>query len=245
MIKNIYNSSVGLIKWSLIRHKVYIPAFVIVQMLLSVSVIYGFSFITNAVDKISRTFLCTGAITINIIAITCVLSPQIVSEAKQNGVLDYQKTLPIARVGIIMADLFIWGVISLPGIFASMIVGSLYFNMNPQINMVSCVSLIFIMMALTFFGFSIAYLFPANIVPLITQVIMMGSLMFSPIVYSADRLPMCMAYIYNYLPFVPVSKIIRFCLFGLDDFKIMNYIVILFWGSISFLSSLYVLTRRG
>ena len=244
MIKNRYNSSIGLIKWSLIRHKFYIPSFVIVQILLSVAVIYGFSFITNAVDNISRTFLCTGAITMNIIAVTCVLSPQIVSEAKQNGVLDYQKTLPISRIGIIMSDLLIWGVTSLPGICVSMIVGTINFNMNVQINIVSCLSLIFIITALTFFGFSIAYLFPSNIMALITQVVMIGGLLFSPIVYSKDRLPLWMAHIYNYLPFVPVSNIIRFSLFGLDNFNIMNYIVILFWGFISFLSSMYVLTRR-
>ena len=78
MIKNRYNSSIGLIKWSLIRHKFYIPAFVIVQILLSVAVIYGFSFITNAVDNISRTFLCTGAITMNIIAALCSMTVTII-----------------------------------------------------------------------------------------------------------------------------------------------------------------------
>lgn len=244
MIKNRYNSAVGLVKWSLIRHKFYIPAFVIVQLLLSVSVIYGFSFITNAVDDLSRTFLCTGAITMNVIAVTCVLSPQVVNEAKQNGVLAYQKTLPISRFGIIMSDLLVWGVISLPGICVSIIIGTISFNMAVQLNIDSYLSLILIIAALTFFGFSIAYLFSPNVMTLITQVVMIGGLLFSPIVYPADRLPLWMAYVYNCLPFVPASNIIRYSLFGLDNFNIINYLVISFWGFISLLASMYVLTKR-
>ena len=102
IIKSRYSSYFGLIKWSLIRHRYYIPIFIVVQILLSLAMMYGFSFITNAVDEASKSYLCTGAITINIIAVSCVLAPQIISEAKQNGVFDYQKTLPISRIGIIV-----------------------------------------------------------------------------------------------------------------------------------------------
>lgn len=96
----------GLVRWSLIRHKYYIPVFVMVQIILSIAIIYGFLFITNANDTIAMSYLCTGAIAINVIAVTCVLAPQIVSEAKQNGVYDYQKTLPVSRIGILLSDLF-------------------------------------------------------------------------------------------------------------------------------------------
>ena len=37
----------GLVKWSLLRHRFYIPVFVVVQIILSFAVIYGFLFITN------------------------------------------------------------------------------------------------------------------------------------------------------------------------------------------------------
>ena len=53
----------GLIKWSLIRHKFYTPIFVLVQIILSFAIIYGFLFITNANDKVTQSYLCTGAIT--------------------------------------------------------------------------------------------------------------------------------------------------------------------------------------
>ncbi len=243
-IKNRYNTSVGLIKWSLIRHKFYIPVFVLVQILLSVSVIYGFSFVTNAVDDLSKSFLCTGAITINIIAVTCVLCPQIVSEAKQNGIFNYQKTLPVSRIEILLSDLLVWGIISLPGVFISMILGSINFNINIEFGIISVLSLFFVIVSLILFGFSIAYLLPPNVMTLVTQIIMIGGLLFSPIIYSADRLPNWMANIYNYLPFVPVSNIIRFSLFSLNSFNIKDYIVVLLWGFVAFLLSIYIIKKR-
>lgn len=244
IIKSRYSSYFGLIKWSLIRHRYYIPIFIVVQILLSLAMMHGFSFITNAVDEASKSYLCTGAITINIIAVSCVLAPQIISEAKQNGVFDYQKTLPISRIGIIVSDLCIWGIISLPGIAMSVIIGAINFGVHLNFSIVGIISLIFVLTSLILFGFSVAYLLPSNIVALITQIIMIGGLLFSPIIYSDDRLPHWMKYIYNCLPFVPVSNIIRYSLFRLDDFSLFSYIVVFVWALVAFMISMYILTRR-
>lgn len=238
------NSLVGLFQWSLIRHKFYIPVFIFVQIILSLAIIYGFSFITNAVNDLQKSYLCTGAITMNIIAVTCVLAPQIVSEAKQNGVVDYQKTLPVSRSGILISDLIIWGAISLPGVVLSMLIGSVSFKMEIQLGIIGVLSLLFVIVSLIQFGFAVAYLFPPNVMALVTQIIMIGGLLFSPIVYSPDRLPAWMSHIYNFLPFVPISNIIRFSLFNLNDFDGKSYFVVFIWGFVSYLSSMYVLKRR-
>lgn len=243
-MRNKYNRAIGLLKWSLIRHKFYIPVFVIVQIILSLAVIYGFSFITNANDYDANSFLCTGAITINILAVTCVLAPQIVSEAKQNGIFKYQKTLPISRISILLSDLLIWGFISLPGVFVCILIGSLHFNIQMYFYLMSICSLLFVIVSLLLLGFAIAYILAPNIVSLITQFIMIGGLLFSPIIYSADRLPSWMASIYNTLPFVPVSNIIRASLFHLTAYKITDYIVVMAWGVASFLAIMYVLKKR-
>ena len=44
----------GLVKWSLLRHRFYIPVFVVVQ------IIYGFLFITNSTNQAEKSYLCTG-----------------------------------------------------------------------------------------------------------------------------------------------------------------------------------------
>lgn len=242
--KKIINQTLGLIKWSLLRHKIYIPIFIIVQVILSLSVIYGFSFETNSVDSLSKSYLYTGAITINIIAVTCVLSPQIVSESKQNGIFSYQKTLDISRVQIILADLIIWTLLALPGFIASTFLGAFNFMISIKISLLGIFSLLFVIISLTLLGFAIAYVLPANIMALITQLIMIGGLLFSPIIYPSERLPIWMGKVYNNLPFVPVSNIIRYIFFGLEKFSSRDYLIVLIWGLSSFLISIYILSRR-
>lgn len=242
--KEIINQTIGLIKWSLLRHKIYIPIFVIVQVILSVAVIYGFSFVTNSVDSLSKSYLYTGAITINIIAVTCVLSPQIVSESKQNGIFSYQKTLDISKVQIILSDLIIWALLALPGFIVSTFLGAFNFMISIKITLLGILSLLFVIISLTLLGFAIAYVLPENIMALITQLIMIGGLLFSPIIYPSERLPIWMGKVYNNLPFVPVSNIIRYNFFGLENFSSRDYLVVIIWGISSLLVSIYILSRR-
>ena len=73
-------------------------------------------------------------------------------------------------------------------------------------------------------GFSLAYWLSANTMALATQIIMIGGLLFSPITYPVDRIPNWLASIYDFLPFVPTSNLIRATLFHLGDFSYFNFI---------------------
>lgn len=64
-------------------------------------------------------YLSSGATTLGIIAVGRVLAAQIVSTAKQEGIVDYQRTLPVSRLNILISDFIIWGMASLPGVFMS------------------------------------------------------------------------------------------------------------------------------
>lgn len=241
MNKNVF---IGLVKWSLLRHKFYIPMFVLVQIVLSFAITYGFLFITNATSEQEKLYLSTGALVINVIALTCVLAPQIISEAKQNGIFEYQKTLPVSRFNIVFADILIWGMLSLVGIVTSIIISVLYFDIELNITFLGIFNLFFVVFVLLLLGFALAYLLPANLMAMITQVIMLGALLFSPIIYSAERLPSWAGYIYNNLPFVPASNIIRYQLFNLTNFNLRDYFIVGIWGVISFIAIMWMLIRR-
>lgn len=64
------------------------------------------------------------------------------------------------------------------------------------------------------------------------------------IIYPSERLPIWMGKIYNNLPFVPTSNIIRYKFFGLENFSSRDYLVVMIWGISSFLVSIYILSRR-
>lgn len=234
----------GLVKWSLLRHRFYIPVFVVVQIILSFAVIYGFLFITNSTNQAEKSYLCTGAMAINVIAVTCVLAPQIVSEAKQNGVYEYQKTLPVSRVEILLSDLLIWGLLCLPGILSSILISKFGFGLDVSIGINSILSVLLIIFSLLLVGFAIAYILPSNVVSLVTQLIMIGGLMFSPIIYATDRLPSWTITLYKYFPFVPASQIIRSSIFRLEYVDSQNFSTLIVWACFGFFLSLITLSRR-
>lgn len=234
----------GVIRWSLIRHKYLVPVFSVVQAAFAVAIVCGMALLLPEVDNISVVYLSSGALTLGIIAVGCVLAPQIVSESKQNGMLKYQKTLPVSRTMILLADIIIWGIASLPGIVMGCIAAVLRFNIVLNINALSCIVILISQFTMICIGFCIAYWLPPNAVALATQLIMIGGLLFSPITYPAERLPVWTEYIYQAMPFVPVSSLIRSTVFLAEPFSLFNLLVVLLWAVIAFSLSLCALAKR-
>lgn len=235
----------GLVWWSLLRHKYLLPTFSVVQAFLSLAIVYGLALLIPNIHGEEATYLSSGAVVIGIIAVGCVLAAQIVSTARQDGVIAYQQTLPVKRYEIILADLIIWSLASLPGIVVACIASILRFHISLYVTLLSVLIVIIIQITMILIGFLIAYWLPLNIVALATQVIMIGGLLFSPITYPQDRLPGWLSSVYNFLPFVPASNLVRSTMFKLGDFKYMDLMIVLFWAILAFYGSNRALNRRG
>ena len=234
----------GLVRWSLIRHKYFLPVFSIVQMFLAIAIVYGFALMMPVMDYESSVYLSSGALTIGIIAVGCVLAPQIVSESKQNGIFKYQRSLPVARSHIIIADLIIWSVAALPGIIMSCIAGVLRFDVSVRLNLLSGFIILIVLIAMILIGFSIAYLLPPTIMSLVTQLIMLCALLFSPITYPAERLPQWTVHFYQIFPFVPISNLIRSTLFNLQAFYIVDLIIVIAWAVGAYIVAFKTLSKK-
>ncbi|EAF4531107.1 ABC transporter permease [Listeria monocytogenes] len=235
----------ALIRWSLVRYKVLLPVFTIAQLLLSLAIVYGLAFLIPTIDQTTAIYLSSGATSLGIIAVGCVLAAQIVSTAKQDGIVSYQRTLPVSRINILIADFLIWGVASLPGVLMSFLASSVKFNLTINFSFISIFLLILSQMTMISIGFCIAYWLPSNGVSLMTQIIMIGGLLFSPITYPADRLPEWTRIIYEFLPFVTSANILRSSFFGIEEIQSKDLLTVCFWLLFSSLLSLIALSRRN
>jgi ABC-2 type transporter. len=234
----------GLIKWSLIRHKYILPIFSVLQIVLALAMVYGLSLFIYEIDEISSIYLASGTISIGIISVGCVLCAQIVAESKQNGIFNYQRTLPTSRFNIIIADIVIWGGAALPGVIASYIATLFRFDIESNITFGAILLILLFLITMISIGFSIAYYFKPNMVGMVTQVIMIVSLLFSPITFPANRLPESIVNVYNFFPFVPATNLLRASLFGLGEFRFINLLTVVIWCLACFMFSLYTLSKR-
>lgn len=242
--KSIIKELLALAKWSLLRHKSLLPIFTITQIFLSVAIVYGLALLIPDIDKQTAIYLSSGATTLGIIAVGCVLAAQIVSAAKQDGIVSYQRTLPVSRFNILVADFIIWGIASLPGVFMSFLAAHFRFGVRVSFSLKAIIVLILIQLCMISIGFALAYWLSPNVVGLATQIIMIGGLLFSPITYPTNRLPSSVVSFFEFLPFVPSSNLIRGMFYEQGAFNIKNILVVCFWLMITTSLSIYSLSRR-
>lgn len=235
----------GLIRWSLIRHRYLLPAFTAVQALFAVAVVYGLALLVPEVDTESARHLSAGAWTLGVIAVGCVLAPQIVTTAKQEGLLAYQRTLPVPRSAIPLADAVVWIMAALPGIAVGVGAAALRFGLTPRVDALTIAALLAVALTATGIGLALAYLLSANATGLVTQIIMIGGLLFSPITFPAERLPDWAAALHQVLPFAPMGDLVREAAFRVGEPQTLNIVVVALWMVGTHALAYAALRRRG
>lgn len=234
----------GTVLWSLVRHKYLLLAFSLAQAVFAVSILYGMALFLPEVDEMSAVYLSSGGLTLGIVAVGCVLAPQIVSGAKQNGIFEYQRTLPVSRSAILLADIIIWEAVSVPSVIIGCVAAMLRFGLSFHFTLQAFFIILLSQLTTICLGFCAAYWFPPNMVALVTQIIMIGGLLFSPILYPAERLPKWTMPLYQVLPFVPISRLLRSALFTMERIAILDLCVVIIWMIVTFGLSLWALSRR-
>ncbi|WP_084252884.1 ABC transporter permease [Devriesea agamarum] len=240
-----FRSWAGLVRWSLLRHKYLLPVFTAVQALFAVAIVYGLALLIPDIDSEAARYLSSGAWTLGIIAVGCVLAPQITGTAKQEGLLDYQRTLPVPRSAILLADAVVWSLAALPGIAVGMLAAAFRFGLDIQVNACIVAVVLGAQFTVVSIGYAIAFWLPLNVTSLVTQVVMIGGLLFSPITFPADRLPEWAVTLHQFLPFAPIGDLIREAAFRAGDPQLLNLVVAAVWAVAAYTMAYLALRRRN
>ena len=228
-----------LLRWNYLRQKDLFLLFTLAQVLLSISLLFGYPLVIGEIDTTAAYYLSSGSVLIGIISIGCTISSPVIANAKSEGHVDYVRALPIPRILISLADLWMWMIAILPGVFISVILG--YFRFSIRLNV--SVLAVFILFLICL-GFAIAYTFSPNIVTLMSQLILMIGLMFSPIMYPASRLPDWINHLYHVLPFVPSVNLLRACVYSHGHVSFFDFTILIIWILLTQLLILRVLYKE-
>ena len=190
-------------------------------------------------------YLSSGAWTLGIIAVGCVLAPQITGTSKQEGLLDYQRTLPVARSAILLADAIVWNLAALPGIAVGMLAAAFRFGLDIHVDAVTVAVVLGVQFATVSIGYAVAFWLPLTATSLVTQVIMIGGLLFSPITFPAERLPEWASTLHQFLPFAPIGDLVREAAFRTGDAQLTNLLVIAAWTVLAYTTAYLALRKRN
>ncbi|MEJ6952289.1 ABC transporter permease [Natronospora cellulosivora (SeqCode)] len=226
------------------RSSGYIVFFALIQIMMSLGILIGFTYFMPENDPYSILFLATGAPTLILIMTGLVILPQQIGTGKAEGYHEFSRSWPVNRAIILLADTTLWIAITIPGIVISALVAYFHYDMAYSISF--SIVPVFFLIALTAIGvgYGIAYLLPPNAAHILTQLIVFAALMFSPINFPMDRLPQWLQTVHSYLPMYSMAEVMRASLASATfTASIGNYMNLVIWCLLGYGGAIFILNR--
>ncbi len=198
-----------LVRWQALRLKTFLPLAAVVQGLFAFGIVVGYPMFFPQLDELTVLFLATGAPAITLITMGMVVLPQVVAQSKLEGSLEYMRSLPVPRMTYLMADLTVWLAVVLPGVVFAIAVGSWAFDLALSISLSIIPAVLLVVTTAAAVGYALASILPPLMAMLLSQVLIFGVLLFSPVNYPAERMPDWMQTIHSFLPVQAMAEVIR------------------------------------
>jgi ABC-2 type transport system permease protein len=235
-----------LIRWQALRLKNMLPLAFVVQSLFAFGIVVGYPLLFPEIDRLTILFLATGAPAITLITMGVVVLPQVVAQSKLEGSLEFMRSLPVPRMAYLMADLTVWLAVVLPGVIFGVAVGAWAFDIALSLSLAIVPAVLLTVTTAAALGYALASLLPPMIAMLLSQVLVFGVLLFSPINYPAERLPGWLQSIHDVLPVQAMGEVMRGSL-ATDTFPLTvgPFVVLVAWCVAALGLSYATLQRRA
>jgi ABC-2 type transport system permease protein len=235
-----------LVTWQARRMKMFLPLGIVVQALFAFGIVAGYPLLFPTIDRTTILYLATGGPAVSLITIGLVAVPQLVSQARTEGTLDYMRTLPVPRVIYLLADMTVWLAVVVPGVIFAVIVAAIRFGLDLEISPLVVPAVLLVVLTATSVGYALASLLPPMVANMASQVLVVFILMFSPLNFPADRLPGWLATVHSFLPIQAMGELMRGTLAS-NTFPLTAGAFLLLggWCVATFSATSVVLTRRA
>jgi ABC-2 type transport system permease protein len=234
-----------MVKWTFLSYRPWLSLNFAVQIGIAIGFIYGISFFYPAITPEIAKYLTTGTPTLILLVAGFVIGPQIIASARLEGTFDYIWSLPVGRMSHLAADATTMFGSTLPGIVLPVVLGAIHFDFSLDISLLVIPAAVLIAMSGSFLGYSIAFLVPRPMmVMVITQIFSFAVMLFSPMMFPAERLPDWLQAIHKVLPIQYMADLSRGTLTDLDVNLGLAFIVVGAWCIVGFIITTTVVNRR-
>jgi ABC-2 type transport system permease protein len=235
-----------LVRWQSLRLKSFIPLAIVVQVLFAFGIVVGYPLLFPEIDELTILFLATGAPAITLITMGLVALPQVVAQSKLEGTLEYMRSLPVPRMVYLAADLTVWLAVVMPGVVFAVLVGTWALDLDLSVSLAIIPATLLVATTAAAIGYAMATVLPPMIAMLLTQVLVIGVLVFSPINFPAERLPEWLQSVHAVLPVQAMGEVMRGSL-AADTFPLTMgpFMLLGVWCVASLALSYMTLQRRA
>lgn len=219
--------------------------FAIIQIMISLGIVIGFTYLFDNPDSNVILFLSTGAPTLILIITGLVILPQQIGNAKAEGYIEFIRTWPVNRGLILGADTLSWLIITIPGIAIATLCAHLMFDPGYDISWTIIPSLLLISLTSIGVGYGFSYALPPQLSAALSQILIFGALMFSPINFPMERLPEWLQTLHHILPLYSMAEVMRASM-AVSTFSVdfIHYIKLMIWAVVGFGGAIYILNKK-
>jgi ABC-2 type transport system permease protein len=235
-----------LAQWQFRRQSTYLPLMVVVQVFMAVATVIGYGLLVGDPDPATALYLATGAPTVTLITIGLVITPQLLSQSRTEGSLDWMRTLPVPRSLFLVSDLLVWTLLALPGMVLGVVAGVLRFDIDLSLAPWLVPGALLVSLTAAAVGYAMASLLAPAVASLMTQALVFVVLLFSPVSYPAERMPGWLQGAHDWLPIEPMAQLVRAGLVH-DAFTLpaRSLVVLAVWCVASLAAAVWALRRRA
>lgn len=234
-----------LLGWTGLRSRATLPLNLVIQTCLAVGIIVGFSYLVPEMDDATALYFATGAPVLGLITVGMVIGPQEVSSSKQEGIFEFNRSLPVPRSALIASDATVALATALPGMLAALVVAGLRFDLDLQISPLVVPAVLLTAFAAIGIGYGIGYGLAPAAARMMSQLVVFIALMFSPITFPASRLPDWFASLHTVLPFQYMAESVRDTLNTPSGGpSLLPFAVLVAWSLAGFLITYRMMSRR-
>ncbi|HEY4669452.1 MAG TPA: hypothetical protein VIH05_06735, partial [Tepidiformaceae bacterium] len=149
-----------LLKLELLVARRAIIMIVVIQVALTIGLVVGFGYFVPEVSDVQALFLTTGTATNTVVTVGLVALPQNLSQAKNEGRLEYTLALPVVREAYLLAQVSFVAIMALPGVVFALVLGSLVYDITITPSPVVLLVIPLAMLSLAGVGVAMAILSP-------------------------------------------------------------------------------------
>jgi len=162
----------------------------LIHVALTLGLVLGMGYLIPDISESTALFLVTGTATQAFVTTGLVMLPQLLSQSKADGRLEYFLTLPISREAYLMSLITMVAVTSFPAVAFCLAFGAWHYDLSLGFDPAFVLVMLLAVLSLAGVGVAMAVYTPhQQVTNAFTQLIIFYVLFFSPVLLPESQLP--------------------------------------------------------
>jgi len=236
----------SMLRWHLASLRMWLMLLAMIQVLLGVGYVLGFSLFFDPIPPVAAMFVSTGAPVLNLVLLGMLLGPQLVANDKSRGGYDFLQALPVPHTAAAAAWYTVTLIAGLPAMVITLLVAQARYDLTLTVSPAVVPAALLTVFTGTMLGYALAHAVTHPMtIQAVTQALVFIVVGFAPIVFPVEQMPTWLASVNHWLPLEHMAAIVRASLTeGVVSDVARSYLIVSVWGVAAGWAAVRALGRR-